>query len=309
MGSKSEIQAEGDIMSKGSFELSIRAVLILIIAIAMLGIIISFFFIKTTELTNKFDTYIPYSPEAPNVIMFSPANGSFFPINSPVVFSASVTEQKGDRVTKYSWDFEGDGVADQQAGSLSTIEHTYSTPGFYKPTLKALSEKGLQGKGTISIIVMSGNFRNPAKYNNVKFCDFPTDGKKMARLISLAQFNQIDQSGVKANYSYPLYINGCTPSTERVYNSNDYINYWRSVQTFLIASGEEDMISLGYLAGSINTPLFFWDDVDSDLSYFNLKTVLTTGLAQEQKTKIQNAGAVEVKEITVPETTVLLSVS
>jgi PKD repeat protein len=60
-------------------------------------------------------------------------------------------------IAKYEWDFEGDGVWDEDSGTLSYVEHVYETPDFYYPVVRVTDAEGAQDTAEAS--VFAGQWR------------------------------------------------------------------------------------------------------------------------------------------------------
>ncbi|MCD6362705.1 MAG: PKD domain-containing protein [Synergistetes bacterium] len=98
-----------------------------------------------------FEESAPPSPNNPPVVGLSadPQSG-YAPLT--VNFTASAYDPDGDEITKYEWDFDGDGYADL----TTTIPQTswiYYFPGSYLATVKAYDSRGDWGSSSIYITV------------------------------------------------------------------------------------------------------------------------------------------------------------
>lgn len=58
-------------------------------------------------------------------------------------------------IATYQWDFDGDGVNDTEGRDLSETIHTYTQPGFYRPTLTLVDVQGNSYSDQIGIVVVT----------------------------------------------------------------------------------------------------------------------------------------------------------
>ncbi len=70
-----------------------------------------------------------------------------------VYLEAKATDKNGS-ITKYAWDFDGDGQFDNE-GTDSTANYTFSSEGTYKVTVKVYDNDGLSATDSVSISVTS----------------------------------------------------------------------------------------------------------------------------------------------------------
>ncbi len=70
-----------------------------------------------------------------------------------VYVEANATKQDGT-ITKYAWDFDGDGQYDTE-GTENTANHTYDTEGTYRVRVKVYDDSGLTATDTMTITVTS----------------------------------------------------------------------------------------------------------------------------------------------------------
>jgi len=75
----------------------------------------------------------------------SPSSGQA-PLNAN--FSTS-----GFSISRWEWDFEGDGIFDYGSNSSGTVEHTYTEAGAYFAKVRVLSENGLVSSDTVLVVV------------------------------------------------------------------------------------------------------------------------------------------------------------
>jgi len=105
--------------------------------------------ITKTDTVNVNITTIPVEPPPTAVINVIPSTTGIVPFT--VSFDASgsfVSEESGNSITSYSWDF-GDGNTDM--GIITT--HTYSTIGLYSVILTIIDSNGKKDYATVAITV------------------------------------------------------------------------------------------------------------------------------------------------------------
>ncbi|WP_221901232.1 PKD domain-containing protein [Bathymodiolus platifrons methanotrophic gill symbiont] len=81
----------------------------------------------------------------------SPNSG---PVPLPVIFTATVSDADGS-ITKYDWDFDGDGVVDQSSETTENASHTYQQAGLYNAKLTVYDNDGHSNSDTTTISVGS----------------------------------------------------------------------------------------------------------------------------------------------------------
>lgn len=77
----------------------------------------------------------------------TPATGAL-PLN--VTLNASASTDDGS-IVKYEWDFEGNGIYDQDTGAIPTTTHIYNTEGFFSPTVRVTDNTGLTDTASASV--------------------------------------------------------------------------------------------------------------------------------------------------------------
>ncbi len=78
-----------------------------------------------------------------------------------VSFSATTT----GTITKYEWDFEGDGTFDFSSATSPAASHTYPTPGTFHPTIQVTAADGKTATDTVEITVTFTNHPPVAEAN------------------------------------------------------------------------------------------------------------------------------------------------
>jgi len=86
----------------------------------------------------------------PDVALFSsPAEAR---INQPITFDAAGSYDPDGRIVTYEWDFNGDGLFEQQTTD-PTVTFSYTTSGFKSVTVRATDDEGAIGRSTLTVNV------------------------------------------------------------------------------------------------------------------------------------------------------------
>jgi len=109
-------------------------------------------FLLTLLMCDKKNDDISLPPVA--VALISTSEGL---TTSIYKFDASSTESgtKGDELY-YRWDWEGDGIWDEEFSSNPVFYHRYYSPAIYKPILQALNSSGLSDSCILNVDVKQG---------------------------------------------------------------------------------------------------------------------------------------------------------
>ena len=73
-------------------------------------------------------------------------------INEAITFDAASSYDSDGRIVSYEWDFNGDGLFEQQTTD-STVTFTYTTSGLKSVTVRATDDEGALGRATITVDV------------------------------------------------------------------------------------------------------------------------------------------------------------
>ncbi|RLG54089.1 MAG: hypothetical protein DRN95_08960, partial [Candidatus Hydrothermarchaeota archaeon] len=87
----------------------------------------------------------------PLISITEPQNGGKY--QKEVRFSAYVEDIDG-KISRYEWDFDGDGTTDWASMDSPVAIHTYSSPGTYTATLTVIDDDGLKGQSSVSFDVV-----------------------------------------------------------------------------------------------------------------------------------------------------------
>jgi YD repeat-containing protein len=82
--------------------------------------------------------------------------------NEAIAFNGSASKDPDGTISKYEWDFDGNGTYEASSGSSPTTTHTYATPGNYSVGLKVTDNGGKTATTTRPITVSSGE---PSHYS------------------------------------------------------------------------------------------------------------------------------------------------
>jgi PKD repeat protein len=72
-------------------------------------------------------------------------------------------------IAKFEWDFEGDGVWDEDSGTLSYVEHLYEAPDFYYPVVRVTDANG--AKATAEGAVFAGRWRITTVFDSLTWSE------------------------------------------------------------------------------------------------------------------------------------------
>jgi hypothetical protein len=70
-----------------------------------------------------------------------------------VSFDASGSTTPEGTLTLFDWDFDGDGVYDQNTGTTPAVQHNYATPGTFAPAVRVTNSLGHSATASLSIEV------------------------------------------------------------------------------------------------------------------------------------------------------------
>ncbi len=141
---------------KASFMLTAKTFLIVLIAIALLILLISFLS-KGVKVFRTFEGKIPVP--AP-VAVINMSNRTQF-IGRNVSFDGSRSYDKYSKIVGYHWDIDGDRSIDISKQSFDIM---YLEPGEYNVTLTVLNKEGAIGKESAILKIYPTNLRNYGRY-------------------------------------------------------------------------------------------------------------------------------------------------
>jgi YD repeat-containing protein len=82
--------------------------------------------------------------------------------NESIAFNASASKDPDGTISKYEWDFDGNGTYESNSGSSPTTTHVYPTPGNYTVGLRVTDNGGKTATTTRPVTVSSGE---PSHYS------------------------------------------------------------------------------------------------------------------------------------------------
>src|SRR5205823_5069083 len=85
----------------------------------------------------------------PSVMADAQPRSGTLPIT--VTFSGSATESDSATISKYEWDFDGDGVYDFSSPTSGNTSHQYTVPGSYSAVLRVTDSLGVTMETTFSL--------------------------------------------------------------------------------------------------------------------------------------------------------------
>ena len=147
---------------------------------------------------NTFST----SNVPPSITSFSADNTSgTIPFN--VNFTASASDSDG-YITDYEWDFDGDGIFEENTGTAATVSHTYSDTGTYSARVRVTDDGGASTvSSTITITVQSPSNQPPVIASLVATPDSGTAPQSITFTISAS-----DPDGTITKYEWDFDGNG-----------------------------------------------------------------------------------------------------
>ncbi|MEP0813353.1 MAG: PKD domain-containing protein [bacterium] len=67
--------------------------------------------------------------------------------------SASYDPDADGSIIRYEWDWEGDAVFDYDSGTLASVDHTYTEPGTFSPTVRVTDDEYAWNQAATSVVV------------------------------------------------------------------------------------------------------------------------------------------------------------
>jgi RHS repeat-associated protein len=169
-----------------------------------------------------------------------------------VQFDASQTTDQGNDITRYDWDFEGDGTIDMSGGNLTEVTHSYGKAGTYTARVNVRDRWAFTGTTSVKIVVTAspnnivdqygglipGN--SSAAYDAKRFAvlsgevrDAEADGAPLEDVkITVHKLNEYGlqygsaMTGAQGKFSLP--VNGGLAMTI-VYEKEEYLTVHRQV--------------------------------------------------------------------------------
>ncbi len=125
-----------------------------------------------------------------------------------VNFSASATDSDG-YITKYEWDFDGDGLYDSDTGTVASAVNTYTAAGTFNTRVRVTDNSGLTATSSIVPVMVSSPGNNPPV---VSLSANPSSGS--APLTTNFTATATDSDGTITKYEWDFDGNGTYDYTE-----------------------------------------------------------------------------------------------
>jgi hypothetical protein len=100
-------------------------------------------------------TLVVGSPTGQPTTVFLSPNPTSGHVPLTVVFAANTSFDIGVSITRYQWDFTGDGNFDQDTGTVPTASYTYLYTGSYSPRVRVTDSRGQTAESSTLIYVLS----------------------------------------------------------------------------------------------------------------------------------------------------------
>jgi len=172
--------------------------------------------------TSTNNTFMTSNAPSPPVINSFTADTTVGIAPLPVNFSASASDSDG-YITKYEWDFDGDGIYESDTGIVSSASYTYSLAGTFNSRVRVTDDSGLTTISPILYISVSSAVNNPPVVSSLT-AD-PTTGVRP--LTANFTATATDSDGYITKYEWDFDGNGTYDITEttgqvsRIYNTAD----------------------------------------------------------------------------------------
>jgi len=108
--------------------------------------------VKAIDSAGNYETYsfainVNANPDAPTVALSADTTSASTPLR--VKFTANA--KAANTISKYEWDFDGDGVFELNSSRSSKVIHTYIVAGVYQARIKVTDSKGLSAEDQVII--------------------------------------------------------------------------------------------------------------------------------------------------------------
>jgi len=172
--------------------------------------------------TSSNNTFTTSNAPSPPVINSFTADTTTGTAPLPVNFSALASDSDG-YITKYEWDFDGDGIYDSDTGNFSSATYTYLSAGTFNSRVRVTDDSGLTTTSNILYISVSSPANNPPVVSSLT-AD-PSTGVRPLTANFTATAS--DSDGYITKYEWDFDGNGTYDITEttgqvsRIYNTAD----------------------------------------------------------------------------------------
>lgn len=149
---------------KAAINISVRFVVIIIIALVIFLLLIAFIRYLFEESSIKMDEEISRYAKPPVVIISSPSPVGIYTVFQQLKFDGSKSYDRYYRIIGYFWDFDSDSIID----SRKDIDYySYSEPGEYNLTLKVVNDPGAIGAASQIVRVVTNNSKKEGLENSL----------------------------------------------------------------------------------------------------------------------------------------------
>ena len=95
----------------------------------------------------------PVDINGPQASLTVDQDTGFAPLS--VVFDASGSQPGGAPISRFEWDYEGDGIYDEDTGLTAVVNHTYTEDGIFEATVRVWDEQGAGATSSTTITVFA----------------------------------------------------------------------------------------------------------------------------------------------------------
>jgi PKD repeat protein len=120
-----------------------------------------------------------------------------------VDFDATASSDSDGTIVKYEWDWEDDGVFDEDTATTATAQHNYTVPGSYTARVRGTDDQGTTGSATVGIEVDV-----PENFNPVASVFANPDDGNAPLITTLDGSNSADVDGTIVNYEWDFETDG-----------------------------------------------------------------------------------------------------
>jgi PKD repeat protein len=204
---------------KGSINLSINVIVIIIISFVLLILLISFIRSNIDKASIKLEEQLVVGAPKPTVEIRKPFNKQIFVVGEEIQFEPfAFTQTKKSKIIGYFWYF-GDGREDNE----EKTSHIYYEPGDYPVTLKVLNDLGGLGEAAITVRIFTNNTKKLSRYpeNLVFFIPSERTSSGVVNWENILKAIPITKWYNRDGYHEFEYIAAIKGASETVISNND----------------------------------------------------------------------------------------
>jgi len=308
-------------MRKAAVKISVKTVIIIIIAIAFLGLYLGKITTTFETATTSFEEQANINAPKPTAEIYLEPYKEYNEYSTDGVINADASRSydRSNTIIDYYWDTDGDGSIDKSG--VDSVQLEYNSPGTYEVTVKVLNDRGGFDEETATIRIYSGNEKNMSKYGDVMFF-IQENHAQILQWVPIT--NWVDRNG-QHTYPYVVYheATGTFNSDEIqeqlqahqkssaivIAPDEQYFNYWIFYSsTVLVDLQELDTIGVqaAIYASELNAPLVFVDGSETQLVPFLTNTlvhVVSAGALTDLSPNVQTFLSVFDTELVNPTST------